>query len=145
MSLRISREIETDDPALMEALFRDLLDFWERGLLRHFRAENECLLARLVRQIDIDNELVTRTQRDHLRMEALIADMRDTEHWDVRLTAMMRFSELLQEHIRWEEERLFEVTQRLLKGEEMKALGRELTSRLPPLCFPGLFGSQRPE
>lgn len=143
MALRIDRELPVSDEAALESLYQDLLLFWEQGLLRHFRAENECLLARLVRHVSLDDELVRRTQKDHLKMEALTADMRDSPSPDRRREAMARFGEILRDHIRWEEEKLFEASQRLLKGDELKALGRELEQRLPPLCLPWLLNEPK--
>jgi hemerythrin-like domain-containing protein len=144
MSLRIGREAPEADERVLAELQEDLLQFWEHGLLRHFRAENECLLARLVRHVAIDDELVRRTHEDHLRLEALAADMRDSSETEVRRQALLRFGEVLREHIRWEEEQLFEVTQRRLRDREMEALGGELEQRLPPVCFTNLFGRDAP-
>jgi hypothetical protein len=142
MCLRIDRELADADDAALKILYRDLDDFWEQSLLRHFRAESECLLARLIRHVPADDPLAERLNRDHLRMAALIAEMRDTP--SRRPAAIGAFGPLLREHIKWEEDQLFEVTQRLLKKREMRALGRELDARLPPACFPNLWGPWGP-
>lgn len=142
LSLRIARELPEADGGGVEALYSDLLVFWEQALLRHFRAESECLLARLVRHVDLEDELVTRTNSDHLRMAALVSDMEDTADSAVRRDRIGRFGEALREHIRWEEDTLFEASQRLLARAELRVLGRELNERLPPLCFPDLFGKR---
>jgi hypothetical protein len=76
-------------------------------------------------------------------MAALIADMKDTGDATVRRDRMGEFGATLREHIRWEEETLFEASQRLMARAELRALGRELEDRLPPLCFPGLFGERK--
>jgi hypothetical protein len=138
LCLRINRELPDADAAALDALYRDLDDFWEQALLRHFRAESECLLARLIRHVAVDDPMVERLSADHLRLAALVADMRDKP--DKRPAAIQAFGRLLREHIKWEEEQLFEITQRRLAKRELEALGRELDTRLPALCFPNLFG-----
>ena len=77
LALRIDREAPGADVAGIAAIYDVVISFWARGLLPHFRAENECLLARLIRHVKPDHELIARTQRDHLGIEALVADMRD--------------------------------------------------------------------
>jgi hemerythrin-like domain-containing protein len=142
MCLRIDRELPGADASTLGSLYRDLDDFWEQALLRHFRAEGECLLARLIRHVAIDDPLTERLNADHLRMAALIADMRDAPR--KRPEAIGAFASLLRDHIKWEEEQLFEITQQRLKKREMRALGRELEARLPVLCFPNLWGPSGP-
>jgi hemerythrin-like domain-containing protein len=146
LSLRIAREVPAANDGRIESLYADLLEFWEQALLRHFRAESECLLARLVRHVGLEDELVTRTHADHLRMAALIADMQDARDVAVRADRISRFGEALRDHIRWEEETLFEVGQRVMAKAELAALGRDFEKRLPPLCFPALYGErEQPE
>lgn len=141
MALRISREVPEADLATLDSLYGDLLEFWQSGLLRHFRAENECLLARLIRHTPIEDKLVTRTHNDHLKMEALMADMRDDP--GTRRVSLELFGEVLRQHIRWEEETLFSAVEQRFRKDEMSALGGELSERLTPQCFPRLFGDKR--
>jgi hemerythrin-like domain-containing protein len=142
LSLRIARELPAANELGAARLYADVLEFWEQALLRHFRAESECLLARLVRHVDLEDELVKRTEADHLRIAAFIADMKDTADATARADRLRRFGEALREHIRWEEERLFEMTQRLMAKAELAVLGRELEERLPPMCYPSLYGER---
>lgn len=129
MALRIERELPEADEDGVRLLYHDLIGFWARGLLPHFRTENECLLARLVRHVEPDDELVRRTQRDHLGLEALVATMRDTDDLESRREALGGFGERLREHIRWEDNVLFTETERLLEQGEMTALGGEIEER----------------
>lgn len=130
MALRIQRELPGAGKKAISALYSDLIAFWAAGLLPHFRAENECLLARLVRHVSPDDDLVRRTQRDHLGMEALVVTMRDTRDVETRREALQRFGEWLRQHVKWEEEVLFEETQSRLERREMAALGEDLRERL---------------
>lgn len=138
MALRIERELPEADEKGIRLLYSDLIAFWSRGLLPHFRTENECLLARLVRHVDQEDELIRRTQREHLSMEALVATMREAEAIEERRDALAQFGASLRDHIRWEEDVLFSETERLLGRGEMTALGGEIGERQPeqPVVVP---------
>jgi len=127
---RIVREAPSADENGVLAFYNTLVSFWARGLLPHFRAENECLLARLVRHVARDDELVRRTQSDHLGIEALVADMRDNPDVESRRRLLLEFAERIRTHVRWEEETLFEATQQKLTDDEMSALGDEISERV---------------
>jgi hemerythrin-like domain-containing protein len=131
LALRIQRELAAAGEATLSRLFADLVESWETRLLPHFRVEQECLLARLVRYVAKDDELITRTLGDHLNMAALVVTMRDTPDHERRRDAIHRFGEALRAHIRWEEEVLFEATQKMLDDAELLALGRDIAGRLP--------------
>lgn len=131
MSLRIERELPGATAEAAAALYSDLIAFWTAGLLTHFRTENECLLARLIRHVPADHEAVRRTQLDHLSLEGLVATMRDTADEGSRNAALAEFGANLKTHIRWEESVLFELTQEQLTEGEMDALGADINERIP--------------
>jgi hemerythrin-like domain-containing protein len=79
-----------------------------------------------------------------LRMAALSADMKDNSDAGVKADRIRQFADALRQHIRWEEETLFEATQRLMKRAELKALGRELDERLPLLLYSCAVRLSRP-
>lgn len=139
LALRIRRELAGADATALGRLLADLLLTWDARLLPHFRVEQECLLARLVRHVSSDDELITRTLGDHLSMAALVATMRDRPDPEVRRDAIHRFGEALRTHIRWEEEVLFEATQR--RPQELLALDGD-THRAPPRLSPARPWSQ---
>ena len=130
-ALRIERELPGASDDALGALYSDLLRFWSRGLLPHFHAETECLLARLIRHVPTDDPQVHRLQDDHLGIEALVASMRDASTADERRAALAGFGERLRSHIRWEEETLFETAQSSLTSAELDATGREIEERPP--------------
>ncbi|MCY3656568.1 MAG: hemerythrin domain-containing protein [Chloroflexi bacterium] len=130
-ALRLERELPDAGDAELAALYGDLLRFWARGLLPHFHAETECLIARLVRHVPDDDGRVRRIQRDHLGMEALVARMRDASAVEERRDALATFGETLRAHIRWEERVLFESLQTDLSEAELDAAGAEILDRLP--------------
>lgn len=130
MAMRIDREIPEADDAGVRAVYDTLIAFWAQGLLPHFRAETECLLARLVNHVDVEDELVRRTERDHLGMEALVARMRDTDDLQARRELLLEFAKTIRAHIRWEEDVLFDEAERLLTEPEIGALGADLADRV---------------
>jgi hemerythrin-like domain-containing protein len=130
MAMRIDREIPDADEAGVREVYDTLMAFWARGLLPHFRAEGECLLARLVRHVDVEDELVRRTERDHLGMAALVARMRDADDPQARRELLLEFAKTIRAHIRWEEDVLFDETERLLTKSEMSALSADVTERV---------------
>jgi len=130
LALRIEREVPEGDLDGINAVYADLIGFWARGLLPHFRAEGECLLARLVRHVPKDDPIVNRFHRDHLAIEALVARMRDVHDLTDRRAALQEFAAELRSHIRWEEDVLFEKTQASLSDEELASLGKDVVERV---------------
>lgn len=131
MSRRVLKELPDADDERLAALYADLIRFWTAGLLPHFRVEGECLLARLVRHMPASSEPVARTLSDHLAIEALVANMRDAATLPERRSAMLTFAEVLRDHIRWEEDVLFDVTQTELSDASMDALAAEILEAIP--------------
>ena len=140
LAQRIRRELPAADDDAAGALYASVVTFWSAGLLPHFTAEGECLLARLIRHVPIEDERVRQLQRDHLAIEAAIAVMRDATTMPERRTAMFDLAERMQAHVRWEENELFPATESLLTQRELDALGEDLAARLPEHPVP--FGQR---
>lgn len=138
MSLRIERELPEADVSEMQALYGDLLRFWSAGLLPHFGAENECLLARIARRDDPGLRHAGRLQRDHREMEDLVDAMAKATLPEQRREALATFGAKLRDHVRWEERELFEWIQETLDTDEMDAVGAYLEAHLPaePIACP---------
>jgi hemerythrin-like domain-containing protein len=130
MAMRIDSEIPGADEAGVRKVYDVLIAFWAQGLLPHFRAEGECLLARLVCHVDAEDELVRRTNREHVCMEALVARMRDTDDLQARRELLLEFAKTIRAHIRWEEAVLFDEAERLLTEAEIAALGEDVADRV---------------
>jgi hypothetical protein len=130
LARRIAAEVD-GPPDAVGALYSDLLAFWSAGLLPHFRVEGECLLARLLRHLGEGAPEVQRVLDDHLGLAGLVATMRDTDDLESRRTALRGFGERLFEHIRWEEDVLFQRTQESLDAAEMAALGKDIRAYVP--------------
>ena len=148
LALRIERELPTASDQHLARLYADLIGFWSAGLLPHFHAESECLLARLLRHRDDDDPQLRRLQTDHLRLEALVATMCDEDGVNPRREALAAFGKRLREHVRWEERELFEAAEEALSEAELDAVAADLAERLPehPLPVPlGDGGLARPD
>ncbi len=143
LAMRIERDLPGASEAETNAIYTDLRSFWQDGLLPHFRAECECLLARLVRHLALRDELIARTQGDHLCIASLMAAMQDAEDPRLRRQHVLEVGARLKEHIRWEEAVLFERTQEMLPSAEMDALGRDLAERIPEFPPPPIWPTRR--
>lgn len=127
---RIEVDILSSDD-LLAGLYADLLDSWWTRLLPLFRAENECLLARLIRVVPPEHQAVVRAQTEHLYLEALVATMRDTREVATRRDAIRRFGETLGRHLHWEQEVLFALAETELSDGDLDMVARDLIAYLP--------------
>ncbi|MCA9644139.1 MAG: hemerythrin domain-containing protein [Myxococcales bacterium] len=136
LALRIRREVPDAPEETLSEFSSRIIAFWSAGLLPHFTAEGECLLARLVRHISEEDDLVRRLQRDHLHIEAFVAAIRDDTTVEGRRSLILELGRALSAHVRWEEEQLFPSTENLLSEEELTAVGADLEMRLPVSPLP---------
>jgi hypothetical protein len=136
LSLYVEKMLPDASDAKLDEMQREIVDFWQTALLPHFRAECECLLARLVRHVSLDDELIRRTEDDHLRLNSLLASLRDAEDIETRKARIAELGTLLRDHIRWEESVLFEAAQRLLGTDELALSGADIAERIPEVPPP---------
>jgi len=117
-----------------------VVGFWQTALLPHFRAECECILARLVRHVWLADNLIRRTEDDHLHINSIFVSLRNAEDVAIRRTLIAELGTLLRDHIKWEESVLFEATQRLLALGELDRTGIDIAERIleipPPAPAP---------
>lgn len=131
LAKRIDDVLTGVDDVSLEQLEQETLEVWLDGLVPHFRAECECLLARLARELGAESDLIARTQRDHVQAYSLMTSAREAGDEQERRTHLATLADLLREHIRWEEAVLFEATQGTLAAPELSRLGDDLAQRLP--------------
>jgi hypothetical protein len=140
VAIHVERALAQAGDGEVEEMQRVIVDFWRSSLLPHFRAECECLLARLVRHAGLSDSLITRTESDHLQVHALVAALRDASSLEQRRGLLGELATLLRDHIRWEEAVLFDATQAMLGPSELDALGNDLAERIaeepPPPPWP---------
>ncbi len=89
----------------------------------HFRIE-ESVLAPLLRKHG-ETALVERLLAEHAQLRALVSRTHDR-----RASALDRFGETLERHIRFEERELFEIAQRVLRPDELTAVEQACRDRL---------------
>lgn len=136
LALYVERVLPGADDAQLDRMQHEIVDFWQTALLPHFRAECECVLARLVRHVGFDDEIIRRTEDDHLRLNSILALLRDSDDTAVRRALIAELGTLLRDHIRWEESILFEAAQRMLEPGEMDRTGADIAARLPAVPPP---------
>ena len=110
-----------------------MLGFWHTALLPHFRAECECVLTRLARKLGAGDELLARTQSDHLKLNALLVELQDGAGLEQSRRLLTAMAGLLRDHIRWEESVLFERTQTELTEAELRPSARTSSQRIPEI------------
>ena len=89
----------------------------------HTRAEEE-LLSRHLPPDD-----VARLAAEHAEMRALLTSAKSASGGDLRNT-MLRFADLLERHVRWEERELFPACEAAIGESALEALGQEIEVRL---------------
>jgi hemerythrin-like domain-containing protein len=89
----------------------------------HLRAEEE-LLSSYLPSAD-----VARLAGEHAEMRALLTSAKTASGGDLRNT-LLRFADLLERHIRWEERELFPACEAAMGEAALAALGHEIEVRL---------------
>lgn len=117
LALQLKRAAVSGDEARIEAACLRVRDVFARELLPHFREEEDCLLPQLAGAGA--NAVVARTLIEHRALQRLV---RELEIPDPEV--LLRFAELMAEHVRFEERELFELAEALL--------GRNLLARILP-------------
>jgi hemerythrin-like domain-containing protein len=107
---------EAEDAGAARVAF---LDFWREHGAHHFRVEEEVLLPRWALYAEVDRPGVDRMLGEHLaiRREALRLEMGEGSLEDLR-----GLGDLLHDHVRFEERRLFPAIEDSLNEEELARL-----------------------
>lgn len=102
VSLRVKKGLEKGtDPVTLQNY---ALHIAEPGLVNHFRQEEEALFPHLAK-IAGGEELVERTLKEHAEMVETVTKMKNPG--DRLVQILKTFSEMLNDHIRFEERELF--------------------------------------
>jgi hemerythrin-like domain-containing protein len=121
---RRARELARKAPGAREAAWTDLRKRFADELEPHFKLEERGLLPAL--QAAGEALLVERTLAEHLRMRAMI-DAGGPED-------LAAFAETLADHIRFEEQELFETAQRVLGTEALERIQALHDREAAPVC-----------
>jgi hemerythrin-like domain-containing protein len=97
------------------------LEFWQSEGRRHFAIEEEVLLPGFARRGPADHEAVVRVLVEHVDLRRRAQEL--AEDQQPRVTALHELGDLLQAHIRHEENILFPLIESTLTHEELVTLG----------------------
>lgn len=109
---RKARKAVDQEAAAQAAAWESIQQIFRSELEPHFQTEERALLPAL-RETG-EEALVERTLQEHRAMRALIADNNPAN--------LMPFAEALKAHIRFEENELFEIAQKMLGPERLAEL-----------------------
>jgi hemerythrin-like domain-containing protein len=91
--------------------------------VEHFRREEEELFPLYVRHAGT-TPLLERILREHMQLQGLVRALRtEAAAGDVPPETLLDLGDLLDEHVRLEEDELFEEIRRVVPAEELEALG----------------------
>jgi hemerythrin-like domain-containing protein len=119
---RLHNLVELDDETQRRNLANDFINFHFGRALRHFHEEEELFFAPLIDHPEA-RDLVLRAVSDHLRLHALVRSVkRQLSGGEADQETLDRISTLLMEHVRFEEQALFPLVERLVPENELKDL-----------------------
>ncbi|MCP5064250.1 MAG: hemerythrin domain-containing protein [Ignavibacteriae bacterium] len=126
IALRIKKAIDkTED---YNTIVNYILHLWAT-LKNHFDQEEDNFLAS--KNIDQNNELIKRMLDEHQQFEQLVNKLSSKS--ENLKEALSDFSELLNDHIRFEERELFPYVEECLTDNELKQIGNKLEQTHQPL------------
>lgn len=103
-------------------LANDFVNFYFGRAIRHFHEEEELFFAPVVDHPDA-RDLVVRAVSDHLRLHSLVRTVRrQLSSGEADGAVLEQISKLLTDHVRFEEQELFPVIERLIPEEELNDL-----------------------
>lgn len=103
-------------------LANDFVNFYFGRAIRHFHEEEELFFAPVVDHPEA-RDLIARAVTEHLRLHALVRTVkRQLSSGDADGEILTRISKLLTEHVRFEEQELFPLVERLIPEEELQDL-----------------------
>jgi hemerythrin-like domain-containing protein len=124
-ALRSDRSESTIRQLAMKAINR-----YEIELTNHFAIEEQLLFPLIERELG-QTPMVDGLIADHRAIEGMIDEMRTAPSAEL----LERFCDLLRNHIRREENELFEDIQRRLPEELLSATGKEIDARAVRVCL----------
>lgn len=111
-----------DDATERRNVANDFINFYFGRAVRHFHEEEELFFAPLVDDPEA-GDLVARAVSDHLRLHALVRTIkRQLSEGEADPAVLDRISTLLSEHVRFEEQELFPLIERLIPEETLMDL-----------------------
>ena len=110
---------KTDDETQRRNVANDFINFYFGRAVRHFHEEEELFFAPLVDHPET-REMVLRAVSDHLRLHAWVRTIkRQLSSGQADPGLLDQISDLLTEHVRFEEQDLFPMIERLIPEESL--------------------------
>jgi hypothetical protein len=103
----------------------DVMETFRGHIEPHFRIEEDHLVPAL--EALGENELVTRIRKDHAAIRALVQAAEPDR------AGIVRFGEMLEAHVRFEEREVFEETQHRLASSALRSIA-EACAAIPRVC-----------
>ncbi len=120
-------------PAEISRSIEALRAFWAQALRPHFEAEENLLLPALRSQGQAGQEEIELTLDEHRQLAGLFQEITCSEDLIEVRHKLAQFAELLIQHIRFEERKLFARVAELLSGPELDLIGQQLAKRYQAL------------
>lgn len=118
------------DRASLHQIAIQVIAFWESELQIHFRQEEEILLPVFSQYTASDRPEMTETLKQHADIQHAVDRLSACIEQEIALTAESRIlSELLSQHIRYEEQILFPAVQEAVPEEALWEINRLLTMK----------------
>jgi hemerythrin-like domain-containing protein len=118
---------KSTDETKRRNLAQDFINFYFGRAVRHFHEEEELFFAPLIDDPQA-RDLVLRAVSDHLRLHALVRTLkRRLSHGEVEQQILDQIAELLIDHVRFEEQELFPLVEKLVPEDlltELATAGR---------------------
>ena len=103
-----------------------VVDFFDKQLVDHFRAEEEILFPEVIGLSKSENEIVGALIAEHAEMRDMVDFLRHPTEKKLECT-LTRFGEVLERHIRSEERQLFPFCEAHMTAGKLEAIGRAIT------------------
>ena len=100
--------------------------FWSNHLAPHFEEEEVILFSPL------NDELVQRAIDDHKQIKHQLDELLDGSAGEAK-NGLMHLANLIDDHIRYEERKLFPHLEKVLSEKQLEEIGRKLDSQPSPL------------
>ena len=116
---RLKNLSKIDDETQRRNVANDFINFYFGRAVRHFHEEEELFFAPLVDHPET-RDLVLSAVSDHLRLHALVRTIkRQLSGGEADPVVLDQISDLLAEHVRFEEQDLFPMIERLIPEESL--------------------------
>lgn len=112
------------------------VQFFDAELAHHFGAEERFLFPLAEIYLSPDSDIVDLLREQHLRLRRYVDQLRELSGSEVE-GLLLRFADLLEDHIRKEERMLFEEVQEKIPAEKLDECGRRIEEYFQTCGKPG--------